>query len=357
MRIVVDTNAHYTSRAGVDRYLQQLLKALRSLNPTDLQLGELDWPVENLSYQQPLRALKTAFRELIWAPFVAPRLLQRQSPDLFHSTSGILVNPPRAIKHVVTLHDLAVLRFPDRFRPWHRRATTRRLKRLFQADRIICISRFTANEAMELLGLPPAKLEVVYNGGNSFESPLEGTEAPPVAPVPPEYLLFVGSLEPGKNLRLVRETYEPAARSRIALPPLVIVGARWEGTHNEGQPPTDWHYLGRQPDPVLVYLLRRALALVFPSKYEGFGIPVIEAMSLNCPVLCSRVASLAEIGGSAVMYAQQTPEEYLKALQRLVNDSGLRRQMAQQGREQARQFSWRRCAEETLAVYRSVINS
>jgi glycosyltransferase involved in cell wall biosynthesis len=357
MRIVLDTNAHYTSRAGVDRYIQQLLMGLRALNPGDMELSELAWPVDNLAYKQPQRSLKTVYREVIWASLVAPRLLRRWSSDLFHSTSGILVVPPRTTKHVVTLHDLAVLRFPDRFRPWHRWATRKRLRLLTQADRIICISRFTANEAMELLGLSARKLEVVYNGGNSFDAPGFEAEAAPTEPIPSEFLLFIGSLEPGKNLRLIRETYELSAAREIHLPPLVIVGARWEGTSDEGPPPAQWHYLGRQPDSVIAYLLRRAMALVFPSKYEGFGLPVIEAMSLKCPVLCSPVASLAEIGGSAVQYASQSPEAYLKAIQRIMSAPSLRQEMVLKGLEQARRFTWKRCAEETMAVYRSVLSS
>jgi glycosyltransferase involved in cell wall biosynthesis len=356
MRIVVDTNAHYTSRAGVDRYIQQLLKGMRALNPGDLEISELAWPVENLAYKQPQRSLKTVYREIIWAPFLAPQLLRRRSSDLFHSTSGILVNPPQTIKHVVTLHDLAVLRFPHRFRPWHRWATSHRLRFLAQADRIICISRFTANEAMELLGLSARKLEVVYNGGNSFEAPGFEAGTAPSETIPSEFLLFIGSLEPGKNLRLIRETYELSAQLQVTMPPLVIVGARWEGTSDEGPPPAQWHYLGHQPDAVVANLLRRAIALVFPSKYEGFGLPVIEAMSLKCPVLCSPVASLAEIGGSAVQYADPTPEAYLKAIQSIMSDSSLRQEMALKGLEQARRFTWKRCAEDTLAVYRSVLH-
>ena len=357
MNIALDTNALFTGQAGVTRYIQQLLRALRDLGGTALEIQELAWRVDNLAYHQPQRALKTAYRELVWASFLAPRILQRLQIELFHSTSGILVRPPHSIRHVVTLHDLAVLRYPERYRRWQRLATAHRLKWLCQADRVLCISRFTADEAMELLDLPADKLEVVYNGGNSFDVPTAVSEATPDVPVPSDFLLFVGSLEPGKNLFLLRQTYELAAHRKIYLPPLLIVGGRWEGVADEGPPPLSWHYLGRQPDAVLLYLMRRAIALLFPSKYEGFGLPLNEAMSLGCPVVCSPVASIKEVGGEAALYAELTPEAYLKAIQQLLKDSSLRAELIQKGLVQARQFSWKRCAEETLAVYRSVLRS
>ena len=312
MYIALDTNALFTGQAGTTRYVQQLIRALRGLGGAAPEIQEVAWRVDNLAYHQPQRSLKTAYRELVWAPLLAPRILRRSQVELFHSTAGILVRPPHPIRHVVTLNDLAVLRYPQRFRRWQRLATAYRLKWLHQADRILCISRFTADEAIDLLGLPADKLEVVYIGGNSFDALTAVSEAAPDVYVPSEFLLFIGSLEPGKNLSLVRQTYELAASSQIHLPPLMIVGARWEGVANEGSSPSSWHYLGQQPDPALVYLMRRAIALLFPSKYEGFGLPVNEAMSLGCPVICSPVASIKEVGGEAALYAELTPEAYLK---------------------------------------------
>ena len=106
---------------------------------------------------------------------------------------------------------------------------------------------------------------------------------------------------------------------------------------------------------VLVYLYRRALALVFPSSYEGFGFPLVEAMALGCPVICSPVASLPEVGGDAPIYAAPTAEAYLVEMRALTREPQRREEHVTRGRERARSFSWRRCAEETAAVYRSVV--
>jgi alpha-1,3-rhamnosyl/mannosyltransferase len=202
--------------------------------------------------------------------------------------------------------------------------------------------------------LPAAKLEVVYNGCDFQGHDSPPAEAPPREPVPAEFLLFVGSLEPGKNLALLKSAYAVAGEQGQRLPPLVIVGARWEGLAHEGPPPADWHYLGRQPDEALVYLYRRALALVYPSKYEGFGLPVAEAMALGCPVVCSPVSSLPEVGGDAALFVDADPSAYVAAIRRLVSQSGERDEMRRRGLVQSRKFTWDRCAEGTLAVYRGV---
>jgi glycosyltransferase involved in cell wall biosynthesis len=330
-----------------------LLRGLAALQ-SELEWFPFAWEVENLRYRQPARACKTLYREVYWARFIAPGLLRRRGADLYHATGSYFVPVPRPTRSVVTLHDLAILLTPQRFRTWQRWVEGERLRRLHTVDRVICISRFTASEAMRLLDLPSRLIEIVYNGGD-FQ---QGLETPPEqAPdfdVPGEFLLFVGSLEPGKNLALLRECYRLAAAQQKSLPPLLIVGARWAGVGAEGPPPPGWHYLGRQPDSVLVHLYRRALALVFPSKYEGFGLPLVEAMALGCPVICSPVASLPEVGGKAVFWSELSASGYLTAISELAGNDALRDGLIQAGYQQAARFTWENCARGVAEVYRSV---
>ena len=352
--IAIDTSGCYTTQAGVSRYIKGLIGGLKRIEH-DINFSECAWKVENFEYRQPQRLLKTLYRELCWAPLIAPRNLQRQKIDLLHSTSGVLVVPKEKINHVVTIHDLAVLRQWDRFRPWHRNSWKYRLKFLKQADRIICISHFTADECMSLIDIPSSKIEVVHNGCDFVDESNLPSEVE-VENVSNEFFLFVGSLEPGKNLALLLETYRLASAQNVHLPPLFVVGARWEGLDHEGSPPKNWHYLGRITDNELVYLYRRATALVFPSKYEGFGLPVAEAMALKCPVICSRVASLPEVGGEAALYADLDPASYLNAMQKLLNNESLRNDLICAGVENVQQFSWPRCASDTLAVYKATLS-
>ena len=357
MRVALDTNGIYTGQAGTARYIRGLIKGLLQSAPSDITYFEFAWAVENFDYQQPRRALKTLYREIVWFRLVGPRLLARRNTDVLHSTVGWQVNPPRRTKAVATLHDLAFFRHPERFRFWQGWSGRARMSAILKADRVICISRFVADEGIQLLGISPAKIDVVYNGCEFHPSEFPPPEQKPDFPLPAEFFLFVGSIEPGKNLSLLRAVYQLAEERSHRLPPLLIVGARWKGVIDEGTPPSDWHYLGRQPDAVLVYLYRRASALVFPSKYEGFGLPVVEAMSLGCPVVCSPVASLPEVGGDAALFSKLQPDAYLDAMKRLSADIGLRGELIANGYRQARQFSWRRCAEETAEVYRSALKS
>jgi glycosyltransferase involved in cell wall biosynthesis len=186
--------------------------------------------------------------------------------------------------------------------------------------------------------------------------PLEFPSFKEVSPeLPAEFLLFVGSLEPGKNLRLLKEMYLLAENSGKALPPLVLIGARWKGVESEGAPRKDWVYLGNQPDRVLALAYRRAKALLFPSIYEGFGLPVVEAQSTGCPVICSPVASLPEVAGNGALLVPLAAGDYLRAVSQLEENRDLRDNMIRQGKSNVSRFSWKRCAEETAAVYRTAL--
>lgn len=355
IRVALDTSALFVTQAGVARYIRGLLSGIAEIARPAINVQQLAWKRENFGYRQPQRALKTAYRDVFWRRVIAPLQLRQLSPDVLHSPAGGYIHPGRSIRWIITLHDLAVFRFPERYRPWHRYHSRRWATLALQAERVICISQFTADEAMAVLGIRAAKLEVVHNGCDFHTSSPRPQEIKPEFELPGEYFLFVGSLEPGKNLALLRQVYELAASRGVQLPPLVIVGARWAGVPGEGRPPSNWHYLGRQPDAVLVYLYRRAIALAFPSKYEGFGLPVAEAMALGCPVVCAPVSSLPEVGGEAPLYSPLAAEPWLAALAEIVRDGNRRRECIEAGRLQAQKFSWLHCAEQTTAVYEAAV--
>ncbi len=350
MKVLIETTPLQTTRAGVARYVRNLLLGLRAAGPADIQVAEIGWRMENHGYAQPFRAMKTLAREWGWAKWVAPWELR--GAGVLHHTHLPLIPFRRPTRHVVTLHDLALLRYPERFRPWQRHTGIRRLTRLARADRIICVSRFTADEAIRLLGLPAGRLEVVHNG---VEALAAGADGALPAGVPAEFFLFLGSLEPGKNLSLLAQAWQLAAEAGRRLPPLVVVGDRWAGVPRETTPPAGWVYLGFQTDAVVEALLQRAQALLFPSLYEGFGYPVVEAMRAGCPVVCGRVASLPEIGGDAALYADLDPAAFLAAIRHLEDDPGLAADLVRRGLVQSAVFTLARCAEETLAVYRETM--
>jgi glycosyltransferase involved in cell wall biosynthesis len=356
VRVGVETTAIYTTNAGIARYVRGLLRGLSRVGGHEA--FELGWPIENLKYQQPSRALKTIYREYAWGKVLAPRELLREKARVLHSTSGMFIRAPRGVKHVLTLHDISISRHPERFRKWQVKSWNRRLGSLAKVDRIIAISQFTADEAMKLLGLPASKFEIVHNGNDFHPDEPPAPERAPDAEfaVPSEFFLFIGSLEPGKNLALLKRAYLQAESEGKLLPPLVIVGARWQGVPGEGPPPKGWIYMGRQDDQVLVWLYRRALALVFPSIYEGFGLPVIEANAMDCPVICSPVSSLPEIAGDGALFTEMNHEAYVRSMRQLVSEPSARGALIEAGRKNCLRFSWTRCAEQTVAAYHQSLN-
>ena len=164
LTVAIDTTGVYVTQAGIARYVNGLMRGIKRVAPDNLHYFPLAWEVENFGYKQPWRALRTAYRELIWGKFSAPAIMQKNHADVFHATSSLFMRVPREVRHIVTLHDLSISRHPERFRPWQVRAWNNRISVIRNADRIITISQFTAHEAMSLLELPARKIEVIPNG-------------------------------------------------------------------------------------------------------------------------------------------------------------------------------------------------
>src|SRR4029078_5152119 len=164
MLVATDANGLYTPQAGVARYIRGLIGGLHAMDDPGLEVVPIAWEVENLSYGQPVRTLKTLYREGFWATLAAPRQMRSARVDVFHAAAGPLLRVPGSLPKVATAHDMAVFRFPDRYRRWQRRSGPRRLRALAAYERVICISRFTADEALRCLGLTASLLEVVHNG-------------------------------------------------------------------------------------------------------------------------------------------------------------------------------------------------
>jgi alpha-1,3-rhamnosyl/mannosyltransferase len=324
------------------------------LDTAQYQLLPFAWEVENFSYKQPMRSLKTLYRDVVWSTICAPRKLKQLDADVYHDTASMPVTCPPGIPRVSTFLDASAFVYPERFRVWQRWRNPRRLQKTVAAARVIAISQFSADEAMRFLDIPSDRIEVIYLGSDFANPNRPIKEVVPEQRLPPEYFLFVGSLEPVKNLVLLRDVWNLAKRSGIQLPPLVVVGARWLGVRDEGESPAEWQYLGYISDEMLLYLMKRSLGLLFPSKYEGFGLPVLGAMSVGCPVISSRAGSLPEVGGDAVLYADLNPDAFLRVVSDLMKNDTKRSEIIEAGIARSRQFTWNRCASETLAVYKSV---
>jgi len=324
MRVALDVSPLIQTRAGTARYLKALLRELRRRADVD---------VETLSFGRADR-LSTLVRDAVWYPFALGRT---RGADVLHCPT--YRGPLRpALPLVVTVHDLAVLRHPEAFNRWTRAYSPPVVPRvLAAARRIIAVSEFTRRELVELLRVPDELIRVVPNGVDDEFTP-DGPAAEG------EYVLTVGTLEPRKNLaRLV----EAARRSGLELR---VVGARGWGNVEVAGNGVRW--LGEVTDAELARQYRGALCVAYPSLYEGFGIPVLEAMACGAPVVTSRATAMEEIAdGAAVLVDPNDPAELAAGIERAASQ---RAQLVPRGLERARAFRWGAIAEATVGVYREV---
>jgi alpha-1,3-rhamnosyl/mannosyltransferase len=280
------------------------------------------------------------------------RILDRalNGTEVFHASNLVRRAPGRA-RLTATVHDLTSWIMPE----MHTRATAsadrcfveRILKR---ADALIAVSENTRQDAIRVLGLPPDRIRTIYSGVAS-----EYFDATPSAREKP-YVLYVGTVEPRKNLNTLLDAWgalQPGLREQFDL---VIAGPEgWNSSATMMRVRAESRYLGYVPEPELPGLVAGAALFVYPSLYEGFGFPVVQAMAANVPVLCSNTSCLPEIAGQAAALADpRSRAEIAAQLTRLLEAPEERKRLAQLGRAQAEQYRWERCATESLEFFRKV---
>jgi glycosyltransferase involved in cell wall biosynthesis len=301
---------------------------------------------------------------IAWEQTMLPRRVARVQPDLLHGMAYALPAGWGG-PSVVSVYDLSFLRYPRTFNAANRiylAAATRAAVR--RARRVLTISDFTRRDIVRFLNVPEERVEVIYPAAEErFQAlPIEEVAAFRRAHDLPEVYIFAfGTLEPRKNLVGLLHAYARLAEPR---PPLIVGG----GTGWRVSPIFDTvrqlgleqqvTFLGFVPEDELPLWYNAARLFAFPSLYEGFGLPVLEAMACGTPVITSNAASLPEVGGKAVaLVAPQDADQLAREMQRVLDDAQLRREMSAAGRIQATRFSWRAMADETAVSYRRAIAS
>jgi glycosyltransferase involved in cell wall biosynthesis len=323
VRVAVDTSPLVQTRAGTARYLRGLLGELDARD---------DLVVERIAFGGPGRG--AAFvRDVAWYPVGLRR--EAREADVLHCPT---YRGPYSSRTplVVTVHDLALFRHPETFNRWSRLYGPRAIPRVLRAARrVIAVSEFTRRELGDVLRVPDERIRVIPNA-------VDGTFTARGPAAEGDYVLAVGTLEPRKNLlRLV----EAARRVGVELR---VVGERGWGGVDVGGDGVRW--LGRVPDEELARLYRGARCVAYPSVYEGFGIPVLEAMACGAAVVTSRGGATEEVAdGAAVLVDPLDPSEIAAGIERAAAD---REALGRRGIERARAFSWRDVAGATVAVYR-----
>jgi glycosyltransferase involved in cell wall biosynthesis len=273
-------------------------------------------------------------RDVVWYPALLPRAARKAQLDLLHTT--IFRGPLRSqVPVVVTVHDLAVLRHPEAFPAWTRLHGSITLKpTLRAARRIIAVSEFSRREIADLIAIPLDRIDVVPNGVD----PIFTTEG---ARAEGEYVLAVGTLEPRKNLARVIEAAE-----RMGVELRVVGASGWGSVAASG---AGVRWLGRLPDAELAALYRGARCLVYPSLYEGFGIPVAEAMACGTPVVTSRDSAMADVVGAAAVLVD--PLDVSAIADGIAEADTRREELVRLGHERAHLYTWERAAAAAVAAY------
>ncbi|ATU67337.1 glycosyltransferase family 4 protein [Piscinibacter gummiphilus] len=290
---------------------------------------------------------------------LGPLLTRAASPSLIHRTYYTPMGSPSGVPVVVTVFDMIHELFADRFPAGD---TTSRDKRasLERADHILCISESTANDLVRLFDIPREKMSVTHLGySNIFATPRTAQETAPHAR---PYLLYVGHRVGYKNFDMALKAYASSARLRGEFDFVTFGGPPLSASERSlieelGLAPSQVVRIGGS-DADLARAYRHARAFVYPSQYEGFGIPPLEAMSSGCPVACSDVSSVPEVvGQAAALFDPMDVESIRAALESLCLNDVRRQSMIDAGNERVRQFSWDRCAADTVAAYRKVLGT
>ncbi|MCP3140454.1 glycosyltransferase family 4 protein [Pyxidicoccus xibeiensis] len=296
------------------------------------------------------------------------RVLQQSGAPLYHAHGNFNLPLTRVpgTAYVLTVHDLIPLLMRDtvstafrwQFRLWLARS-------VLLADRIICVSERTRMDLLARFPEAAPRTVVVPNGVDHVHAPeLDSISVDflRALSLPKEYVLYAGSLDVRKNVDLVLDALE-RLRARGRPTSLVLAGQSWFGSgrverrvsrlRSEGH---DVRSLGYQSDAVFYELMKRATLFAFPSRYEGFGLPPLEAMRLGTPTIVSTAGSLPEVcGDAAVAVGPDDAEGLARTIERLLGSPAERRALSERGKARAAEFTWKRTAEGTLAVYEAAL--
>jgi glycosyltransferase involved in cell wall biosynthesis len=390
--IVIDASPAVHHKAGLGRYAEELIAALATdrqraggkgdeivafyhdaanATPGKLIQSLTCIATAQTPYPWRLRALMANVLNLsqdnLFAQSSANTREPLSAPKLFHATEHLL---PRfkKIKTVFTLHDLIFKFFPQHHLPRNRfflnTAMPLFLKR---ADAIICVSEHTKRDAMKTYGVPESKIRVIYEGVHPRFKRVNDVKALQAAKekyrLPERFIMALGTVEPRKNLITLFDAFKALREEDAALADEVIVVGRqgWlhEATYravHERELTGKVRFLGMVDDTDLPAVLSLAQVLAFPSVYEGFGFPPLEAMACGTPVVSSNASSLPEICGDATLLAPPMDvAAWVSALRRVLTDRPLRVSLQTKGLLQAQKFDWFTAARQTRAVYNSLV--
>ncbi len=354
---------------GIGLYTHEIVSRLVRDHPEDEFVLCFDRPYDDRFIYgpnvTPVVARPAARHPLLflwWFQVVIPRLYRRLGADLFFSPDGFATYRSRVDRQVVVVHDLAYLHFPDQVGWAMRRYYQTQMPRvMLHADRLIAVSQATAADMEAHFPQAAGKCRVVYNGTRQWPIPAEGAARPAQDPGR-KYFLHLGAIHPRKNVgRLIQAFDRFRAQTKSEDVDLVIAGRKaWQTREVEEALASspyqdDIKFLGYVDDWQLRQLMQNCLALVYVSLLEGFGLPIVEAMSLGCPVITSDRSSMAEIGGEAAhLVNPEEVQDITDGMTALYTDENYAQALASKGPTRAKMFDWDLAARQTYDVMKEL---
>ncbi len=352
MRIAIDVQATVGQKSGIGHYADGLIR-------------HLDQSRHTYFFLKPdrTRDLNTADR-IFWEAMRLPFEARRLKGDLIH-TVGFSAPLIRSCKVVSTVHDLIGLIYSDHLSPWSKFYWKRWLPHSFRSsDHLIASSENTKRDILKFLNYPERRISVIPLAADRRFKKIENEIAHRDLKnyfMFDQFILNVGTLEPRKNLKNLILAYAMLHKDLRESYPLILVGKTGWGTEElhrlikESGLEEDVHFIDYVSDEELVSFYNGASLFIYPSLYEGFGLPVLEAMSCGTPVIASNVSSIPEVTkDAAVLIDPLKPEEIADAMKLLLLNRSLRQTLGLKGLEQSKMFSWERVAKLTTQVYESV---
>lgn len=348
MRIGIDIRSTLKQRTGGGQYILNLINHLAKCDTSSKYFLYSRKKIIDRKRKLPKIPGKNFHHRVDYFSFGPERILK--DIDIFHTPSFDLF-PPRKPRFILTVHDVINKAFPA----GHREETLLTIDRqlsgvLSLADRIIVDSECTKNDLLRWYKVKENILRVIYPGVSPWFSPKKTEKQ--------DIILFVGTIEPRKNIPNLIRAFDMLRREHNVKYKLIIIGMKgWmsEGVFklvDELKLNNEVVFKGFVSDEDLALWYSRAKVFVYPSFYEGFGFPIVEAFACGVPVVTSNVSSCQEIAGDAALLVDPKSAEQLKqALLRLINDENLREQMIKNGFERVKLFSWERAAKEVFSVY------
>jgi glycosyltransferase involved in cell wall biosynthesis len=376
MNILIDAHLCGRSLTGIGRYLKGLIPALLRKNHGHrislavLEGAESGINLTGIKQDVLLQCYPVSFRGV--SPkqhIILPLIASKARADVYHHPHFDLpwLN---SIPAIVTIHDLKYIRYAHFFpelailkRLYIKKMMARSLRR---AQKIVAVSEATKHDIMDVFQIPPEKIEVIYHGlDESFLEPCIPDDSKNVyrhdKPIPENYILFVGMRRPHKNIATLIGAFKLVTEHYSSDVHLVIVGASYADYHEPERMveklnlQSNVHFLGAVTDGQLRQYYTQALMFILPSLYEGFGLPLLEAMGLGTPVIGSNISSIPEIIGDAGLLCNPNNiEDIAEKIMRLLDDESLRLQLIEMGRNRARQFTWETASAKMFEIYEEV---